>query len=338
MRRIRHWRPRSGHIFTFFTFITFLTLISTIIAGYYYDWAWTGVSDYIRPKNDREEFQRGKTLWDWMQLLIIPAALAGGAVWFNRQEKATERELATDKQREDALQTYLDTMSNLLLNHGLRNSSEDDEVQQVARSRTLSVLRRLNPERKGAVLQFLHEANLINKDNTIIKMQGADLRGADLRQATLQSVDLRGVDLSEADLQSAYLQFADLQEANLINADLTRTLFFGATLKRTNFKQAKMQAVTFMEADLQGAYLQQSDVRWGDFRYANLSRAFLDFADLREADLRGAILCQAVLVGTKLQAAKLEGANVEGVSYDYKQVFSASSPTDTTSPRDTTAG
>src|SRR5213592_265877 len=54
---------------------------------------------------------RGKTLWDWLQLLIIPAVLAGGGLWFNQMQKnreqqaieqqaKTEREIAEDNQRE----------------------------------------------------------------------------------------------------------------------------------------------------------------------------------------------------------------------------------------------
>src|SRR2546430_17242879 len=69
---------------------------------------------------------RGKTLWDWLQLLIIPVVLAVGGYLFNyttsRNERnaadkrnQTERELGLDNQREAALQTYLDKMSELLL-------------------------------------------------------------------------------------------------------------------------------------------------------------------------------------------------------------------------------
>src|SRR6266487_5615358 len=62
---------------------------------------------------------RGKTLWDWLQLLIIPLALAVIALLFNLANSRTERQIAKDrykqdqqialdKQREDLLQTYLD--------------------------------------------------------------------------------------------------------------------------------------------------------------------------------------------------------------------------------------
>jgi hypothetical protein len=80
---------------------------------------------------------RGKTLWDWLQLLIIPAVLAVGGYLFNyttsRNERQateqraqvereaaskrdqTERDIASDNQHEAALQAYIDKISELLL-------------------------------------------------------------------------------------------------------------------------------------------------------------------------------------------------------------------------------
>ena len=60
-----------------------------------------------------------KTLWDWLELLVIPVFLAGGAFYLNRSERAVEREIATDRQQEVALQTYLDRMTDLLLGEKL---------------------------------------------------------------------------------------------------------------------------------------------------------------------------------------------------------------------------
>ncbi len=80
-------------------------------------WAdWTGFGDYIGPLT---KDQRGKTLWDLMELLIIPAVLAIGSILFNQAQKANElkiaeqrnkneQEIATDRQREAALQSYID--------------------------------------------------------------------------------------------------------------------------------------------------------------------------------------------------------------------------------------
>ena len=136
----------------------------------------------VRAKNTGFET---KTLWDWMELLIVPLFLAGGAFFLNRSEKEIERqrtedranlerEIATDRQQEAALQSYLDRMAELLLEKKLR-TTENKEVRNVARTRTLAVLRTLDGTRKGIVLRFLKEAGLIDKEKTIVDLEGADL-------------------------------------------------------------------------------------------------------------------------------------------------------------------
>jgi uncharacterized membrane protein len=122
-----------------------IVLIVGIIGGYLFNWNWTGLSR--------------KTLWDWLQLLIIPAVLAVGGYLFtftiSRNERKaadrhnqTEREIAQDNQREAALQEYIDKLSELLLEKRLRESGTEDEVRKIARVRTLTVLPRLDGSRQ----------------------------------------------------------------------------------------------------------------------------------------------------------------------------------------------
>ena len=221
---------------------------------------------------------RGKTLWDWLQLLIIPAVLAVGGYLFNltvsRNEQnntqlrdQTERDIASDNQREDALQAYIDKMSELLLRDKLRDSTEDDEVRKIARVRTLTVLPRLDKERKRSVLQFLHESGLIKKDKTIIDLREADLRKARLDIINQPGANLSGATLMEADLSGANLESSNLSRAKLIKADLS-----DANLSST---------------DLTFADLTEANLRKVGLHDANLSDAILEGADLRQAELRG---------------------------------------------------
>ena len=72
----------------------------------------------------------------------------------------------------------MDRMAELLLaEKGLRNSQLEDKIRSVARSPTLTILRRLDGARKASVVQFLCEAHLIARDRNIIALEGADLRG-----------------------------------------------------------------------------------------------------------------------------------------------------------------
>jgi len=246
--------------------------------------------------------QPGKTLWDWLQLLIIPVVLAVGGFVINltisrgeqeatKQRAKTEREIAEDNQREAALQEYIDKMSELLLHEDLRGSDPEKEVRKIARVRTLTTLPRLDGVRKGSVLQFLHESKLIERDKSIVDLEGADLSGADLSWANLSGADLCGAKLFRADLWEANLSGANLSGANLWGANLSRANLSGADLSRT---------------DLSRAGLGKADLRKADLRKA----------DLRKADLSGANLLGANLLGAKVtqeqweKAKSLEGATM----------------------------
>lgn len=161
---------------------------------------------------------RGKTLWDWLQLLIVPFALAIVALVFQLANTRTEYQIALDNQREAALQAYIDRVSELLLEKKLRESAREDEVRVVAWVRTMSILPRLDVTRKSSVLLFLHESGLIERGKCIIDLGGANLIGANLQTDNLSGANLRKTNLSGANLWKTNLSGADLSEANLKGA------------------------------------------------------------------------------------------------------------------------
>jgi hypothetical protein len=247
--------------------VVLLVLLVLIILGYLFNWPWTGL--------------HGKTLYDWLQLLIIPAVLAVGGYLFNYTTGRTEREIASDRQREDALQAYIDKMSALLLENDLSKPVELEKVRKIGRVRTLTTLQRLDRRRKVSVLQFLYESGLIDKGTSIV-----DLSRADLSKTRLYKTNLSGADLHAAFLFGAYLDFV-----NLSGADLHAVILDAAILREANLSRA-------------------------DLREANLFGAILREADLSEADLTGARLTGANLSGAKVtdeqldKAASLEGATM----------------------------
>lgn len=99
--------------------VALLTYYLRVVRGLV--WAdWTGFGEYT---GSLPEDQRAKTLWDWMDLLIVPALLGFIALWFNQAARAREQRITTDQQREKALQNYLDKMAELLLTSCLRGTS-----------------------------------------------------------------------------------------------------------------------------------------------------------------------------------------------------------------------
>src|SRR5260370_3073620 len=147
-----------------------------------------------------------KKVWDWLQLLIIPFALAVIALLFNRAERKNEQRIASDNQQETALQEYIKEMSELLLHGKLRESQPGDEVRTIARVRTLTILPRLDKGRKNSVLQFLYESELIGKNKCLVRLYGANFSKIGVLGAVLNDADLSGTTLIEANLGGTYLQ------------------------------------------------------------------------------------------------------------------------------------
>ena len=98
-----------------------------------------------------------------------------------------------------------------LVREGLRDEEPLSSVRLLTRGRTVSLFWQLDPHRKRALLQILHEAGLINLGEPVIGLSGADLREAYLRELTLSKADLRGADMKGANLGDANLRDADLR-------------------------------------------------------------------------------------------------------------------------------
>ncbi|WP_414548849.1 pentapeptide repeat-containing protein [Anabaena sp. CCY 0017] len=269
-------------------FVTLLGVIAIFAKLYPFEGVgeWTGIGQdsnksvttekEINPKTqevikitnkETQNFQSAKTLWDWLSLggvIAIPFAL----LYFERAEQRrsekqadTEKKIANGNLCEQALEAYIDRMSELLIDKNLKVLIDKklketdpeypllDAALDIGRARTLSVLRRLDQdgERKGSVVKFLIDAELIN------------------------NLDLSSADLSSANLKDANLSSANLKDANFSSADLSFTNLSSANLKDANFSSA----------DLRGADLNSADLRSADLRSANLRGADLNSADLR---------------------------------------------------------
>ncbi len=286
--------------------------------GWAYRWDWTGLgAHYSPPKNkagERDYFP-AKTAWDWLQLLVIPVALAVVGILVNRADKRRDQAIAEDRQQEVALETYFTTMTTLLLDKKLRESDEKDEsgVRAVARAQTLTTLRKLSGERKGFVLRFLYESDLScnnkGKNTSIVDLSGATLSGATLNKAFLVEAALGGTDLSKATLAEAFLTKAVLSGAFLTGADLSKA----------DLVEADLVEADLVGADLSGAFLTGADLSGADLSGADLSGANLSGADLSGADLSGANLSGANL-------NKVEGVSVEDLEHQAKSLEGATMP------------
>jgi uncharacterized protein YjbI with pentapeptide repeats len=264
-----------------------------------------------------------KTVWDWLQLLIVPIVLAAASFWFTLQQDI--RQQATEEQRaqDAALQAYLDKIGDFMLkNDGpLGKSEEGDEVNTLARSRTLTVLSRLDGDQKAWVVQFLYEARLIGKEHPVLDLRGADLSDVVLKNADLSGANLSGVNLSDAELLNTNLLNATLLNTNLNHATLSNpnleANLSGANLGGAELRYASLDGVNLSDAkldraDLSDAELLNANLEGAELNDADLSRAVLEDAELNDVDLSRANLQGVALINTDLSHADLSGA--EGVT------------------------
>src|SRR5215218_7033315 len=262
-------------------------VVVLIRVGEHYQW--TGFGESSQRKLDNQEIQPRKTLWDWLQLFIVPLALAAIGLWFAAQQDAhqqkieakraeSDRHIEEQRAQDAALQAYLDQMSQLMLNGNLRNSEEDSEVRTLARARTQTVLGRLDGRRKGSVVQFLYEADLINKEHTVVSLSDVRLHGADLGHLDVSAADLSGAILRSANMSGADLSDANLSETDSIEADLSFATISGAN----------MSGADLLGADLSETYSIETDLSDTDLSDAKLSDAIIRDVNLRGANLRDA--------------------------------------------------
>ncbi len=251
----------------------------------------------------------GKTLWHFLELagaLAVPILIAviGHQLEQRDKERADEqkrrdkkradeqaeleRGIAKDNSSEEAIQAYIDNMAKLLLDKELRKelfpnindklnpSGYDNPVRDVARTQTITILRRLegDQERQIRIIHFLRDTELYEFI---------------FENANLSTINLKGSQLSKANLQEATLYKANLQKANLYEANLQEANLYEANLQGAKLHEASLQEVDLSKANLQEANLSK----------ANLQEADLSEANLQEADLSEANLQETVLVGVE---------------------------------------
>ena len=302
--------------------------LMTLIGGYLLGWYWTGFGEYLAPATTpTQTLERAKTLWDWLELLIVPTVLAIAALLFNQSQRAAQTRLTADRQQQELLMVYLDRMSELLLsepktdpvhvNVGLRRS--------VARARTHTVLSELDGRRKGIVLTFLYESRLIDRESSFVclsrtdlskaNLYKSDLRRANLRQANLSEAFLRKVNMFETSLTGARLSHsnligASLYRSSLVLADLSDARLTSADLSEADLSGASLVSARLVRANLERAILVGTNLSGADLSYANLSGSDLSGANLQGADLSHCDLSNAYLFGATLADAKLRGAKL----------------------------
>lgn len=270
----------------------------------------------IELKETTKHFQSAKTVWDWLGLagtFLIPLAIY--------EFQHSEQERAEAISHEEALLAYFKHISERLIDKELKkliDKDSNDLMRDAAldeiRACTLSLLWRLNNdgERKGRVIRFLSDAELISK---------LDLELAELSRANLSNVKLKCAKLGYANLSNADLSLSDERIINKIKTDLDDPNLIDKqknTLEEFIDDGIQLYCANLKKANLSERFLKNACLRHAILKDAILENVKLSSADLTSADLRGAKLYGADLKDAKLCGANLTGAILpNGEKYEY---------------------
>ncbi|GGL73882.1 pentapeptide repeat-containing protein [Wenxinia marina] len=205
----------------------------------------------------------GRTLWDWLGLILSPGAVAAAAAGFG----ALQFVLSERRANEEIFVAYVDRVTALLVDPALAEAPET--ARAAGRAQTVAVLSLLPPEQAGRVVRFL--AAIGRLDEFAGEMEGIDLTRADLSDLQMSGIDLEDAALSGADLEGADLEGADLSGADLTGADLDFAVLRDADLSGAALAGALMRGTDLRGADLRGAI----DLRTGDLAAACTDAATL---------------------------------------------------------------
>src|ERR671916_3352286 len=117
---------------------------------------------------------RGRTVRGWLPIvgaLLVSLVIALG-IWaitwqldkLENQRAEAERELAEQQAQDEALQAYLDQMSQLILERKLLEAEPGDPVHTLAQARTSTIILRLDAEHNESVTRFLSNSGLAASD------------------------------------------------------------------------------------------------------------------------------------------------------------------------------
>jgi uncharacterized protein YjbI with pentapeptide repeats len=220
---------------------------------------WTGFGE----SNINEKVSPAKTLWDWLALLIIPVALGLIGWVYSQIEKVKTQKEAEERKQNEHIESFLGTMTELIIEHDLQ-LNPTQQTMAIARARINIAFNNLNGQRKGQILQFLYESDLIDIKPKFLLL-GANLQNAILDEIVLGKSEIRGAFFNKSSIQRANLKGAILIGCDFSQTNFSDSLFENADLSYTNLsdsllKNTDLTSVNFEGANLTGANLEGSKI------------------------------------------------------------------------------
>jgi hypothetical protein len=306
---------------------------------------WTGFGEYY---GSLPPDRRGRTLWDWLELLFVPVALAMVAWLFQRQERKNELLFSDNQNQEVVLQNYFKIMSELILKEnlfGVKTFRTNDlienreslgtsmwetrlpeklrAVRAVAQAHTFQAIRQLNTSRKRTLIQYIKDADIGDFLLESASLQGVNLSGLDLSCLNFNRANLIDANFQDSILYKCKLCNAKLKQSDFRRSNLIYAQFHNANLDGTNFECADLQGTAFDGGSMLGANLFKAKLShvssFVNTKLDNVNMRNVKISgDFTNASIQGANLSTVIVtdstifVNTNLCHATLQGATIEG--------------------------
>ncbi len=235
-----------------------LSIALILILGIVIGWAicpnnspsWTGFGK----QKIIDGYKHSKTLWDWLEIALIPVTIAVGSWYFGNIEKKRENQ----RFQNQIFSNYLELITNLLIEKDFSGSG-NEKFRRIARSHTLKVFREVDGYKKGAILQFLYENELIFS-SPIINLNGVNISQAELSNICLKDASAKGVHFNHSEITHANLDGADFSGSNFEGSNLSNSTFIGSNLTHASFIKAKLHNCDLTSSNLDGADFNFADI------------------------------------------------------------------------------
>jgi len=348
-------RNKKSNYLVFWIIISLIIIVVTfviiILIFNDYQLPWTGINEDSSKKNSELEYVvPQKYLKDLFVLLIIPFFLAIIGNLFNLISSIQDRRSAEenrenewkisqanieaeritniDRQRENSLQSYFDTMGEFQLTE--TRVGAGGPLRAMARAKTLATIRNLDGARKGLLLKFLFDAELVTGETPIINLAYADFSKMELSSdkfygnSNLKYVDfnnaiLRGIAFVDADLTNTDFTDADLQDAQFIGCLFNGTILLGTKGKEdkanlagikvieSKFTKVKIKNVNFTNSEWADCGFAQCEIINSDFTVTKMKNIKFqmnnpDFGErwFKDVDFNRAMIENVDFSGTKI--------------------------------------
>jgi uncharacterized protein YjbI with pentapeptide repeats len=351
MRQIRQWLrqdylyirafwPRRKHILIAAIAAYIILLLATV--GRQWEWTGTGKEAMVPGATIIQVYEPDKDLWDWMQLLLVPAVLAIGGLLFQRAENRYQLELQERRSKEvqqledgrsREMQAMEDRRQVSLIESEERRFQENryieeqrsqdrilqdylDQMTQLILHENLNNSQPVDQVRVVARARTLTALKSLNGDRKrilITFLYEAHLIQHDkkdviisLKGADLTNTDLSNINLSWSDLRGINFLGCNLTNVDLSHCDLTKVDFTGVILNKSRFDRARLVHTNFTKSFLEETSFFLIDIRYCNFKNCTANDARFHGDDTRR--VRGHDAVQGRITYSNFSNATMKNA------------------------------